>query len=203
MASPVSHIVYAKRYLEKHPSSEVDKDEFILGCAFPDIRRIDKTIKRKDTHLRFNPIDLNFHGLSSFQAGWKFHLYCDMRREYILNQSGFYHLDNTTDFWNLSAKFVEDEIIYNNYNNWEKIVHYFNNVPRIETGINVSQETFELWFAMLAKYFEKQPDGKSIKMFLSKQDISEKSADVVRSIEKLARNKEVVETLQKVKGEII
>jgi len=44
---------------------------------------ITENIKRSDTHSVFSPIDLNFSGLSSFQAGWKFHLYCDIKREEI------------------------------------------------------------------------------------------------------------------------
>ena len=95
MAAPISHIVYAKRYFEKNPST-INKDEFILGCLFPDIRRVSENIKRKDTHIpeeilenvtsikKRNSIDLDFTGLTSFQAGWKFHLYCDMKREEIL-----------------------------------------------------------------------------------------------------------------------
>ena len=68
MACPVAHIIYVDKYFAKY-SSAINKDEFILGCTFPDIRRIDEKIKRKETHLRFDPIDLDFSGFTPFQAG--------------------------------------------------------------------------------------------------------------------------------------
>jgi hypothetical protein len=203
MASQVAHIIYAKKYFEKYPST-VNKDEFILGCVFPDIRRIDENIKRKDTHLHFDTLDMNFEGLAAFQAGWKFHLYCDMRREEFLKNSGFYELPGTEDFWRQPAKMLEDEIVYDIYNNWEKLVHYFNNVPSINNGVNVSQETLSLWYAIVAKYIEKKPDSKSMRIFLSKQpSLAKKTDGVIQFVDKLRNNKKVVELLKKVAEEIV
>ena len=64
MASQIAHIIYAKKYFDSlelanfadlsaeekllMPSGKINKDEFILGCVFPDIRRIDKNIKRRE-----------------------------------------------------------------------------------------------------------------------------------------------------------
>ncbi len=204
MASVVAHIIYAEKYFEKYPSSEINKDEFILGCVFPDIRRVDKSIKRKETHLCFDPIDLDFNGLTSFQAGWKFHLYCDMRREAILNKYDFYSLDDTTDFGHQPAKGLEDEIVYDDYKNWEKIITYFNNIPNIETGIRVSQETIELWYAIIARYVEKKPDSKAIKIFLSKQlGFADIAGSVAEVVDKLRKDGKVVEALNRVKEEIV
>lgn len=209
MASQIAHIVYAKKYFDRLEAGEIsvggkiDRDEFLLGCVFPDIRRIDKSVKRKDTHLRFDPLDLNFSGLTSFEAGWKFHLYCDMRREEILNRKEFYSLENTFDFCGVPAKLLEDELLYGEYDNWEKICFFFNNAPFVETNIGASPETFNLWYAILAKYIEKNPDSKTEKIFLTKQssfiDIAEK---VIISLEKLRENKKAVEILLRVKEEI-
>lgn len=204
MASPISHIIYAKKYLEKFPSREINTDEFMLGCVFPDIRRIDESIKRKDTHLCFGKCDMDFSGLTSFQAGWKFHVFCDMKREEILNKYNFYSLEHTTDFWSGSAKFLEDELIYGEYDNWEKTVNYFNNPPEIDTGILVTRETFELWNAMLAKYCEKNPDNKTVKNFLSKQPaLADKAGEIVAAIDKLRKNDRVVELLKGVMERIV
>ena len=203
MASQVSHIVYAKKYFDKHPSN-VNKDEFILGCVFPDIRRIDGKIMRKDTHRHYDPLDLNFDGMTAFEAGWKFHLYCDMKREEILNKYKFYSLPEAENFWHLPAKIFEDEIVYDKYNNWEKLVHYFNNVPEIKNEINVSRETFSLWYAILAKYIEKKPDSKSMRIFLSKQpSLAEKVGDIVQSIDAQRKDKRIVEILGKVSEEVV
>jgi len=220
MASQVSHIVYAKRLFEALEDSKMikvlrdtrdllipddfDKDQFILGCTFPDIRRIDRRIKRKDTHLRFEPLDLNFSDLSSFEAGWKFHLYCDMRREEVLNGYGFYDLKGTGDFFGLPSKLLEDELLHDVYNNWEKIVAYFGNVPFIETGIGVDAETFSLWYAILAKYLEEKPTGKTMHVFLSKQfGIGGDLDEIIKTVESLKKNKKALEMISRINEEII
>ena len=204
MASQVAHIIYAQRYFEKHPSAVIDKDEFMLGCVFPDIRRIDSSIKRKETHLCYDCLDLNFENLTSFEAGWKFHLYCDMRREEILTGRGFYEIEGAAEFSGFVGKILEDELLYDEYNNWEKLVHYFNNAPKINPGIEVTQETFDLWYAIIAKYFEKKPDNKTMHIFFSKQpSLVEKADGIIDGVSKLRKDTKAVEILHKVAEEII
>jgi hypothetical protein len=211
MASQVSHIVYAKRYFDQLENGKVEngfgkleKDEFLLGSVFPDIRRIDESISRRETHLHFPVLDLNFSGLTSFEAGWKFHLYCDMRREEILNSHNFYDLPHTADFYNQPAKNVEDRVVYGQYDNWEKLVNYFNGVKFIDSGIGVKKETFGLWYAILAKYFERPIDEKSIRAFLVKQASLAKKIDaIMASVSEISQNKKAVEILERVCVEIV
>jgi hypothetical protein len=196
--------VYAKKFFEKYDLLADEKDEFILGTTFPDIRRVDGNIKRKDTHLHFYPVDLNFENLTAFEAGWKFHLYCDMRREEILNKYDFYSLKYTEEFCNQPAKMLEDELVYEEYGNWEKLNDYFNDVPIISTGIDILQETFELWYSILASYIKRKPDDDSIGVFLSKQvGIGNNQKEIIRTVDKLRKNDKVVELLKKVSEEII
>jgi hypothetical protein len=221
MASQIAHIVYAKRYFErlesgelfsrlteeekeKYPLGKIDKDEFILGTTFPDIRLIDENIKRRDTHLRFDPLNLDFSTLSPFEAGWKFHLYCDMKREEVLNKYNFYSLPHASDLANRPAKFLEDELIYSSYNNWEKVCNFFNNPPYIDASIGISPESFKLWYAILARYMSKNPDNRSIRSVIVKlPPISNKMDEIMASIEKLRENKKAIEILRKVKEEIV
>ncbi|MFZ2188432.1 MAG: hypothetical protein WAV73_02635 [Candidatus Moraniibacteriota bacterium] len=220
MASQIAHIVYAKKYFDKIENGKTDKDfldeekinrnhkinrdEFLLGSVFPDIRRIEPSIKRKDTHLKFQPLDLNFSGLTSFEAGWKFHLYCDMRRDEILNAQGFFKLEKTTELFGHPAKFLEDELLYDYYNNWEKLANYFRNPPLVNLEIKADRPTFVLWYAVLAKYIEKKPDEKSVRIFLSKQlSLSQKTEDITVAISALRKNRKVVEGLKKVLSEIV
>jgi len=216
MASQIAHIVYAKKYFEAIengtlPNGAGDKlpnnfnrDEFLLGCVFPDIRRVATDLKRRETHMILDGLNLDFSYLDSFHAGWKFHLYCDMKREEILNRDKFYALKYASDFWNMPAKLLEDELIYGEYNNWEKIVSYFNDPPIVESGINVSRETFEFWYAIIARFAERQPDTRTISAFLSKQPgLVDLAKDVVVTVDKLRQNDKVVALLKKVKEEII
>ncbi len=203
MASQISHVIYAKRYFEKHPST-MNKDEFILGCVFPDIRRIDKNVKRSQTHMHFPDVKLDFEGLTSFEAGWKFHAYCDMKREEILNRYGFYSVKGSGEFEGVVSKILEDKLVYHEYNNWEKLQNYFNNVPQINFSVPISRETFGLWYAILAKYFEKEPDEKSIRAFLAKQpSLASHVDEIMSAVGKLEKNKKAVEILGRVKEEVV
>ncbi len=211
MASQVAHIIYAKALFDKIEKGKaasnlgkIDKDEFFLGCVFPDIRRMEDGVARKDTHLRFPNLNLDFSGLTSFEAGWKFHLYCDMKREEILNNSGFYNMPDTSDLSNQPAKMLEDEILYDKYNNWEKLACYFNNPPFIVSGLNIKKETFELWYAVVAKYLERKPDDKSIRSFLVKQSSLVSRIDsIMEKISLLRKNKKALDLLEKVYQEIV
>ena len=201
MASQIAHVVYAKKYLDHHPA--MDADLFLLGTLLPDIRRVTDEVKRKDTHILHDELDLEFRGITPFEAGWKFHLWCDMRREEILNKYDFYKLPHTIDH-DVPPKLLEDELVYEKYNNWEKLRLILDNPPEIKTGLDVSQETIERWYAVLAKYFEKKPDDKTIKAFLWKQrKLQRQAEELIDLVGKLRNNSKVVEILRKVCEEII
>jgi len=205
MAAPISHIIYAKRYLESNPMLTPDKDLFLLGCSFPDIRRVDGTISREATHRSFAPINLDFEDLAPFEAGWKFHLYCDMKREEILRDNKFYSLKkDQSEKWLHPAKFLEDELLYGEYNNWEKLVSFFNHPPEVDMKVPITRESFELWCAMLSRYFEKKPDSKSIHIFLMKQHgLPDKVDNIVAIYEKLKEDEKIVNIIKKLASEII
>ena len=203
MASQIAHIIYAKKYLEKHPLPNGEKDLFILGCVFPDIRRLAENLTRKGTHMAFDHIDLNFEGLTSFRAGWKFHLYCDMKREEILNKYDFYKIAGEAGKSWQANKMLEDELLYDVYNNWEKLVHYFNNAPMVELPAGVSRPSFELWYAIVARYIEKQPDDRTMHIFVSKQPAFKKADIIMARISELMKNKTAMEILKKVVEEIV
>jgi hypothetical protein len=201
MANPVSHVVYAQKYLEKNPRK--GGEIFILGTLFPDLRRVAKGIARKDTHMCFEKIDLDFGGMDLFDAGWKFHAWCDMRREEILNKYKFYSLKGANAI-DPTAKLVEDELLYDKYKNWEKLRYVLNNSPIIHTSLDVPQETVEHWYAILAKYFQKKPDDRTMKIFLSKQSSDKKEiAEIIDGVRKLRENQKATEILSKVCEEII
>lgn len=201
MASEVAHVIYAQKYLEKNPRK--GGEFFILGTLFPDMRRVAKSLARKDTHMRFEKIDLDFEGLDLFDAGWKFHAWCDMRREEILNKYNFYSLRGANAI-DPTAKLVEDELVYDKYKNWEKLIYILNNPPLIHTHLDVSQETIEHWYAILAKYFQKKPDERTMKIFLSKQSsLKDEIVEIIDGVRKLRENQKATEILQKVCEEII
>jgi hypothetical protein len=211
MASQISHIIYAKKLFDSVEAGRVkiggkiNKDEFILGCVFPDIRRVEENLKRKDTHLNFYPLTLDFEKLTSFEAGWKFHLFCDMRREDILNKHQFYLGKENDGFYEFAGKILEDLLVYDEYDNWEKIVGYFNHPPFLLVKIlEIKPETFRLWYAMVARYLEKKPTEKSARAFLTKQPNLQKHIDeIMKKVNDLQENKKAVKLLGKIQEEIV
>lgn len=201
MASQVAHVVYAQKYLEKNPRK--GGEFFILGTLFPDMRRVAEGLTRKDTHMHFENIDLDFKGMEMFEAGWKFHLWCDMRREEILNKYNFYSLRGANAI-DPTAKLVEDELVYDEYKNWEKLIFVLNNPPLIQTPLKIPQATIERWYAILGKYFSKKPNDKTMKIFLSKQSSLKKEVnEIIDGVQKLRENRKATAILKKVCEEII
>ena len=151
--------------------------------------------------MHFAKIDLDFSGLTSFEAGWKFHLYCDLKREEILNGKGFFKIDGADNYHGRSNKFLEDKLVYEKYNNWEKLVHLFNNVPKIGSLPNVSHETVGMWYAIIANYIKDIPSYKSTHIIIAK--ILNNADGIIEGLKEMEKNKKAVEILGKVYEEII
>ena len=220
MASQVAHIVYAKKFLDRLEKGEMredffdnettkkiltHRDEFLLGCVFPDVRLVAENIARKDTHMFFAQVDLDFRDLTVFQAGWKFHVYCDMKREEILNHYNFYGITQEIEKSWTANKLLEDELVYGVYNNWEKLKHYFNNIPQLELPAGLARETVEFWYAIVAKYIEGQPNNRTMHIFItkSKQLDVQKTDHIIEKVDRLRKNPVVLEILKKVYLEIV
>ena len=203
MASQIAHIVYAQKYFDAY-APKFNPGEFLLGSIFPDIRRIAPQLKRRDTHMILETLNLDLEYLDSFHAGWKFHLYCDMRREEVLNRAGFYEIEGAGDHDGLAAKLLEDELVYGQYAKWAELAKFLNKVPRIETGINVSRETFELWYAMIAKYVEQKPDNLTRSAFVAKQpSLTDRGAEIIAAVDKIRKSDRVVKLLADVPEKMI
>jgi hypothetical protein len=220
MASQISHIIYAKKLFDRMEDGNIHndffdqgitkkilmhRDAFLLGCTFPDIRTIVNGVSRKDTHMFFSQVNLDFRGLTPFQAGWKFHIYCDMKREEILNKYAFYELTKEVEKSWLANKMLEDELVYASYNNWEKLSYYFNNIPKVDVLPEISQEMLEFWYSLVARYIEQNPSDKTIHIFISKtkQPDIQKADRVLKGICELRKIAGVSEILKKIYIEII
>lgn len=198
MASQIAHIVYAQKYFDAY-APKFNQGEFLLGCIFPDIRRIAQYLKRRETHMILGDLNLDFDYLDSFHAGWKFHLYCDMRREEVLNRAGFYSIEGSGDHDGLAAKLLEDELVYGQYAKWSDLARFLNKVPAVETGLNVSRETFELWYAIIAKYVEQKPDNLTRSAFVSKQpSLADRCVEIIATVDKIRKSDKVVKLLSEV-----
>ncbi len=127
-----------------------------------------------------------------------------MRREEVLNLARFYGTEGTADCDGLAAKLLEDELVYDQYPKWKELAGYLNKVPQIETGINVSRETFELWYAMIAKYVEQKPDNLTRSAFVAKQpSLTDRCAEIIVAVNKIRKSVSVVKLLTEVPERMI
>ena len=182
----------------------MNADLFLLGTLLPDVRRVTDKVKRKDTHALYANLEIELKDLPPFEAGYRYHLWCDMRREEILNKYDFYSLKYTAEMGHFPAKLLEDELVYDKYANWEKLRWLLNHPPKIESELPLSRETIERWYSINAKYFEKKPDDRTIKNFLWKQrKLRKRSPEIIDLVGKLRNNSKVREILSKVSEEIL
>ncbi len=202
MASSISHVVYSKKYLDQHPA--MNADLFLLGTLLPDIRRVADNLSRKETHSLYTDLETELKNLSPFEAGYRYHLWCDMRREEILNKYDFYSLKYTAEMGHLPAKLLEDELVYEKYANWEKLCWLLNHPPEIKSELQLPRGIIERWYSINAKYFEKKPDDKTVKNFLWKQKkLRKRSPEIIDLVGKLRNNSKVVDILPKISEEIL
>ena len=127
-----------------------------------------------------------------------------MRREEILNQQNFYKLKRTSDLFGRPVKLLEDVLLYDNYNNWEKMTSYFRNPPRVNLKIEVDRQTFVLWYAILAKYIEEKVTLKTISILLSKlPKLATESREIIDTVKELEQDALVIKKLLVVQEEIV
>lgn len=203
MAAPVSHIVYSDHFLNQSSRflSGDGRYSFIAGSLFPDIIRLLPNIKRGVTHDHY-PIDLNFIGLDSFHAGWKFHLYCDKVREQFLKARYFYDIPHTKDCGYAANKFLEDMLIWNRSTYDITLLEYLRGIDR--SFDFVDGKIVNKWYCLLAEYIETQPTYKSIETLLGELMTPSNDIDVaLGAIKILEKNQGALQSLSNVCGNIM
>src|SRR5690606_28508994 len=80
-AGPILHAYLGLRWIEKHGSdfSPHEKQAFILGTLFPDIRYL-ADISREKTHFDVKTLKQVKKGQNAFEQGMRFHSYVDRKR---------------------------------------------------------------------------------------------------------------------------
>jgi len=194
MASIISHIVYADVYLKEHPKL-TKTQEFMLGVCFPDIRRV-SNVPRVKTHNKFNDLDLDFSGLSAFDAGWKFHVWCDLRREELLVQKKFFDIDQVRDCYYFSPYLAEDKLVWGEYKNWETLKNYFLDVEFRDVFDELTEGDWMFWYKLISEYISEAPDRAAMRNFVhSVPSFVSRTELMLEEVEKVLGNKEISQTL--------
>lgn len=202
MASIVSHVVYADEYLRIHPKF-TKTQEFLLGASFPDIRRI-CNVTRVQTHNCFDDLDLDFTGMNAFEAGWKFHVWCDLRRNELLLQKGFFEIEGVHDCYYFSSYLVEDKLIWGKYKNWETLQNYFRSADFVDIFEELTGGDWMFWYQSIADFVVSEPDRTSMrKLIRSVPSFVGRTDLILNEVERLMKNKKVTEVLSGIHRELL
>lgn len=116
MANQITHIVLAEK-LSDRLFSIFDREAFLIGTVFPDIRYL-KVIERDKTHFK----GLSFQDIldekNSFIAGMKYHSLVDEVREKYMIENGVYTFIPPSKYITQALKIFEDEVLYQNVLDW-------------------------------------------------------------------------------------
>ena len=167
-AAPLTHLVLAKKFLEKTPYKleEIQKRSFLLGTLFPDIRYLGE-ISRENTH----PLGLTLNDIcqspTPFIAGMRLHAWIDEIREQFAVQCNVYALIEEIGGAHRATllKLVEDEILYED-NTFPLLLTGF---AEEELNFGIPLETVQKWHFFLKTYLRNRPS--TLLQELSEKDL--------------------------------
>lgn len=195
MAGEVGHVVYAARVLD-YLDDEVKSPEYWAGTLFPDIRHLG-VVSRHRTH----PKDVNLQtlvGKNDFMTGMRVHSWVDQTREYFLRKENIKETLPWHPFVPHALKLVEDEALYELFDDWNLITRALNTVHEEELSFTHDQARIAEWHQTLRDYFKEKPNDDSRFELTLAIGLSEKIADELNSVVRLLQDdKKTQATLQK------
>ncbi len=161
MACPITHIVYGRKVFERL-GNNLSWPEFVAGTLLPDIRYI-SGIDREKLHFPIDsekeiPLD------SSFKAGLYTHSFVDEKRAKIVRDKGVYTYVSDNYEGGTAIKLLEDEFVYDRYDDWEEIIGLLDNFYQEEYLIVSDKAVVKKWHKMNQKYFRTSPSPKTWSM---------------------------------------
>lgn len=152
MPTPISHIVYAHKAIRLF--SDEEKRLFFAGSVFPDIRHIG-AIERSGTH---HPVEKDALRTIAepFFLGTELHNWIDLERERVAETIGLYESNPS---WPLktATKFLEDELHYNDVNNWHGLSEQFRTIKQVPSTPAMPDESVQQWYQLLATHIAARP----------------------------------------------
>lgn len=179
MAAPITHIVLANKVWNKSLSSFSKKD-FLIGTSFPDIRYL-KVIDRNNTHFK----DLFLEDIkndNSFMAGVKFHSIVDEVREAYMVSQNIYSYFPKSKYITQSLKLLEDELLYENFDEWNNLIKDFNDIPYGQIKIDLDKLYIEKWYSLLQEYFSTKPTPQVREKFIKEIGFTSEDAQEMNII---------------------
>jgi len=158
MAGEIGHVVYGARLLT-HLGPAVREPAFWLGVLFPDIRHLG-VVSRHRTH----PTDVSLRSLkgrSDFSTGMRVHAWVDITRDTYLGEQNVKEALPWHPFVPHALKLLEDEMLYESYEDWDVIIRLLNKVHDEELAFVADERAVAAWHEVLRRYFKHAPTDAS------------------------------------------
>jgi hypothetical protein len=199
MSAPISHLVYARKYLDNHKVA--DEAAFIAGTIFPDIRYMG-TVTRSKTHAagKYTVASIQAEN-DSWKAGTYYHnLVDDLWINYVTKHAP----EIAADPLKIQAlKMLEDEFLYSEIEDWLPVRVALRVVPTAEHNL-VAPETSLKWHSLINKLVVAPPQRERRASFLHELGYEdEKLAELEEQIKQLRINSETLALLKGVSEHII
>jgi hypothetical protein len=179
MAGEVGHVVYGERVLQYFDNT-VGNPSFWVGTLFPDIRHMG-VVSRHRTHPEHVSLS-SLPGLNDFQTGLRVHAWVDATRQRFLRDK---HIKETLPwhpFVPHALKLVEDELLYDRFDDWNLIHRVLGNVYDDEMKLIEDRRAVTSWPVILQTYFRKRPDDETRKKLSMAIGLSDQSADEMNNV---------------------
>jgi len=194
MAGEVGHVVYGAR-VAAYLGDKVTSPAYWAGNLFPDIRHLGVT-SRKRTHES----NLSVEGLvgdSDFLTGMRVHAWVDETRVRFLDGAHMKEELPWHPFVPHALKLLEDEVLYDRFDDWNLIERALNKVYDEELKLVHSEEHIVKWHGVLQKYMKQPPTDESRFQLTKDIGLSDASAEeinmVVNHLKKVPQAEQLIE----------
>jgi hypothetical protein len=156
VAAPVGHIVCALAFLNSDATHIADRNAFLVGTNFPDIRYI-SDVHRSITHkLEDEGLAYVLAASSSFEIGRRFHVFVDHEREKHMKAHDAYRFVKNGPLKTQMLKIIEDHIMFNKLKGKFDPYVVFGRVYEDEQKFFVTDAQIKTWHSLLTTYLDQR-----------------------------------------------
>jgi hypothetical protein len=194
MAGEIGHVVWAARVLI-YLHDKTTTLPFWAGTLFPDIRHFG-VVSRRRTHADNVSLE-SLAGSDDFESGMRVHAWIDATRDAFLRKVSIKEALPWHPFVPHALKLVEDEILYDRFDDWNLIHRALGRIYDDELAYVSSRKRIAEWHTALQDYFQERPTPASRRDLSLAIGLSEISAEelnnVVALLQQDARTAKVID----------
>lgn len=195
MPAPIAHIAFASKVHKSH-FSDKDYKKFVVGSSLSDIRFLG-VIEREATHKQGVMIS-EIVAAEDFDAGFLFHSFLDTAEAnyYLANEiTKFFPKGTSYEDARDVLKLLQDELLYDEIDDWEYVSHFFDRVLQEELKIGLIRSDVEKWHEMLQELISSKPTNETIahvyKKYIGLAD--ERISRGIAALDMARENKELID----------